>query len=452
MNGRKKYKGELYSFLRNEKSIGSGGNGAVYEVELDDAENVKFPVVAKFFEYEGRDKEKRYKRFKKEIIALNELQGVVGIMGVIDKQCPPNVPQSRDEAWYLMPKANPYKLIRKSNIYPKILEMLRLARIIQSIHEKKAAHRDIKPENILILNEELVLSDFGLYWGLEEERLTELNERIGPYKIMPPEFERVQADLDLDFRPSDVYLFSKVLWMTLKGDNIGFRGQYQRGDAQIYLDKENYDNVVTLEPIHRLMEESTLEEMEKRISIQRCIEYLELQCKILNESECEFLPTEVVSQLLYDEHSKKIIACSKPDELTYEDATTIYNMLRGIIPISDVFVESTNSVQRKKQIQITDFQIGPGGICKFLYYNSKGIKVKEYLLNIARMNYSNSSSIVTLELDDISSVSSEHIAYSETEYGFTNIYSFVYFSSNEKIVIKRKGISAYNFSCRPNVD
>ena len=52
MSGRKKYKGELYSFFRNEKSIGSGGNGAVYEVAFDDIVDVKFPVVAKFFEYE----------------------------------------------------------------------------------------------------------------------------------------------------------------------------------------------------------------------------------------------------------------------------------------------------------------------------------------------------------------------------------------------------------------
>ena len=63
MNGRKKYKGELYSFFRNEKSIGSGGNGAVYEVDLDDVENVKFPVVAKFLSMKGEIK-------KKDIIGL----------------------------------------------------------------------------------------------------------------------------------------------------------------------------------------------------------------------------------------------------------------------------------------------------------------------------------------------------------------------------------------------
>jgi hypothetical protein len=73
--------------------------------------------------------------------------------------------------------------------------------------------------------------------GTEEERLTELNERIGPYKIMPPELERVQTDLD----------------------------------------KDDYNNVITFDPIHKLMEESTCEEMGKRISIQKCIEYIELQ-------------------------------------------------------------------------------------------------------------------------------------------------------------------------------
>ena len=437
MNGRKKYKGELYSFFRSERNIGSGGNGAVYDVEFEGDEGFEFPIVAKFFEYGGVDKEKRYNRFKNEIIALNALKGIEGIMEVIDKQCPHVVPQTKDEAWYLMPKSKPYKLNRKRNIYSKILEMLQLARIIQSIHERDKAHRDIKPENILVLNGKLVLSDFGLCWGIGEERLTGLNERVGPYKIMPPELERVQTDLDLDFKPSDVYLFSKVLWMTLKGDNIGFRGQYQRGEVQIYLNKEDYDNVITLEPIHKLMEEATFEEMGKRISIQKCIEYLELQRKILNREEYELLSNEFVSQLLYDEYSKKIIACSKPDELTYKDAAIITHMLRDIIPISNIFVKSLHSDQNIKQIQITDFQVGMDGICKLLYYN-KGIKIKEYLLNISKMNYSNYSSVISLELNDISLVDEGYIAYSAAGHGFGNEYPRVYFSSGEKIIIKRK--------------
>ena len=119
MNGRKKYVGELYSFYRAKSSIGSGGNGAVYEVELLPNSGLEFPVVAKFFEYEGADKEKRYKRFKNEIIALNELNDIEGIMKVLDKKCPQSVPQTKDEAWYLMPKAKPYKLPENQICMPR---------------------------------------------------------------------------------------------------------------------------------------------------------------------------------------------------------------------------------------------------------------------------------------------------------------------------------------------
>ena len=58
--------------------------------------------------------------------------------------------------------------------------------------------------------------------------------------------------------------------MTLKGDNIGFRGQYQRGDSQIFLNKVKFGNVITLEPIHRLMQDyikmdRLLDELEKNM-------------------------------------------------------------------------------------------------------------------------------------------------------------------------------------------
>lgn len=112
-------------------------------------------------------------------------------------------------------------------------------------------------------------------------------------------------------------------------------------------------------------------------------------------------------------------------------------MIACVAYISNIFVKSLHSDQNIKQIQITDFQVGMDGICKLLYYN-KGIKIKEYLLNISKMNYSNYSSVISLELNDISLVDEGYIAYSAAGHGFGNEYPRVYFSSGEKIIIKRK--------------
>ena len=119
----------MYSFYRKNRPIGNGGNGAVYEVELLSDNGLGVPMVAKFFEYEGTDKEKRYKRFKNEIIALNELKDIDGIMQVLDKKCPQDIPRTMDEAWYLMPKAKPYKLTHSPNIYIYIYQDSRYASV-----------------------------------------------------------------------------------------------------------------------------------------------------------------------------------------------------------------------------------------------------------------------------------------------------------------------------------
>ena len=82
------------------------------------------------------------------------------------------------------------------------------------------------------------------------------------------------------------------------------------------------------------------------------------------------------------------------------------------------------------------------GICKLLYYN-KGTKIKEYLLHVKKMSYLNSSSVILLELDNISSVDEEYVAYSKTEHGFGNVYPRIYFSSNEKTNYKKKIVYDY---------
>ena len=56
---------------------------------------------------------------------------------------------------------------------------------------------------------------------------------------------------------------------------------------------------------------------------------------------------------------------NKPDELTYKDTAIISHMLRNIISISNIFVKSLHRGHKIKQIEITVFQVGTDGICKY---------------------------------------------------------------------------------------
>lgn len=272
-----------------------------------------------------------------------------------------------------------------------------------------------------------------IYYALSD---TKLNEAVGPHKIMPPELERVHSGLKLDYRPSDVYLFSKVLWMTLKEDNIGYRGKYQRGDMQICLNKEKYREVKTFEPIHRLMEEATCDDMLQRIAIDKCIEYLEEQLDIIDGKQNTRESKAVLDRLLYDEYTKEFIASKKPKIMIYEAGGPIYKLLKEIFPCSDIYVK-LRDVEKEIRINISSFlyQESRGG--KFVYYNN-GRKIKEYVFVIKRMIFQENDSKLIFELKDINMQDQGFMPFSKTIQGIDE-YKNIYFSSKETIVVQRRG-------------
>lgn len=343
MSGKDKiYKGNSYEFTLG-KSVGKGGNGRVFEVNISNSQ-CKEDCVVKILslnKWKDKDlKELRYKRFHKEIHKVLELQNdISGIMKIIDFQCPSKM-QEKSGAWYLMYKAESFnKFCIENNIDSKrkIEYLLELCNILVRLHEHGYSHRDIKIDNLLILNNQLMLADFGLIWNIEDSRITGEDERLGPFYIGPPELENRDIYME-DFRPSDVYLFAKVVWMVVKNDSIGFRGEYKRDNKQFYLNASKY-GITTFEPIHKLLEKSTKFNMNERINIKECRELIIAQLSILNEGI-----TNKALSYRFEELEKEMINDEEPNERIYRNFNTIIRILEEFTSISNIIIEGANEI------------------------------------------------------------------------------------------------------------
>lgn len=148
--------------LKRSKEIGRGGNGKV--VLVTDSHSPE--TVVKYFSVDSKLskelKERRYKRFCREIKVQEYLgNSIEGILPVYDYCCPEESVEERP-AWFMMPRANKFNITIQKGIVQKLEDMLELGRIINEIHARHMAHRDIKPENILIMNNQIYLSDYGM--------------------------------------------------------------------------------------------------------------------------------------------------------------------------------------------------------------------------------------------------------------------------------------------------
>ena len=421
------YKGEQYSFRRAPKSFAHGGNGHIYDVELINPFDDK-KYVAKFFHCKNKATI-RYNRFKREAKFISG-QGIDGIVPLIDKHCP-ELLSGDEDAWYLMPKAEQYKVNHSQSIVDKLDDMLCLARIIERLHGMKKAHRDIKPENILLFNNQIALSDFGLLWEDGEERLTETAERIGPYRILPPELENVIGDEAIDFRPSDVYLFAKVLWMVIKNDNFGFRGEYKRGDKQIYLNKDVYSEN-TFEPLHKLLENATIQDPTKRINISQCIRYLELQLSLLNINHPS---REQLSPFLYDEICKKFTAHAEPCEYVYDSISNIADVLSNLLPNASITILINDGVE----IPIITPSISISAQNVFTISSFVGSRLEaKYCFSVKKLIYITNKGEIEVVLDNLEIIEMEFEPISNYSGMFRTSNRNFYLSSNERLLIRKE--------------
>lgn len=430
MSGKYKiYKGQYYEFSLG-KFIGKGGNGKVLEADCLNPQYDKTCVVKILCTDKWRDKktkELRYRRFNKEIHKVLEFQDdIPGVMKILDFYCP-NEMQDNIEVWYLMHKAQGFRefsVSKRIDIKVKVEYLLELSNILSALHEKGYSHRDIKLDNILFLDNHLMLSDFGLIWNVSDVRITGNDERLGPFYIGPPELENRDIDMD-DFRPSDVYLFSKVVWMVLKNDAIGFRGEYKRSIKQFYLDSSS-QGVSTFEPMHQLLEQSTKNNMIDRITIQECQELLRKQLAIISG--------DIADEALkyrYKELGMEIVNNEQPDERIFRMFDTIFDILRKLTPISVKIIEGSNEI-------INADLINKWIVDKTLIFTSKVSSghVHSYICypDYIKYNKENEEFELYIKKTEKEDIHSEFVPYKESkhaEWGLINNNIFL----NETLVI-----------------
>lgn len=324
-----------------KKKIGEGGNGTVYladifeaDEELDKEKEYVIKVLTLGLNNE-KEIDKRRARFKKEIDKVVELQNCVeGIIPIFDSSILCGIEQ--EYLWYLMPKAELY-IPKKYNVEQRIMYMYQVGECLSQLHKLGYAHRDIKPSNLLIYNNRLCLSDFGLIWNCNDndDNLTDENDCLGPQGIRPSELQHVEKMKDVDYRKSDVYLFAKTIWLVLKSSKKCFLKEYSRVDDCIYIDK-NEIGVDSLEPLHRLMIKATKNDYWERCDIEDCLLYLEEQISIIKGT----VQKEQLRSWKYYECINRNCDIIQADEKIYRKVPSIIKILEELSEIVELVFTS----------------------------------------------------------------------------------------------------------------
>lgn len=200
------------------KKLGRGGNGTVYKV---------VDGKGKFFAKKilnSKASAKNYQRFKDEIDVLYSLNDRQGVIEIIESYLPNNISEG-NKAFYIMPLATTLKeYIQELDDETIIKLVIELCKGLCYLHSKDITHRDIKPDNILIVDGEPVFSDFGLANFPKKVRISNLDEKIGPYWTIAPEMKRISSTSE--YKKADIYSFAKTVWMILAKEWKSFDGQY----------------------------------------------------------------------------------------------------------------------------------------------------------------------------------------------------------------------------------
>ncbi|MBN6013673.1 serine/threonine-protein kinase [Streptococcus oralis] len=206
-----------YCFI---KILGQGGQGVV--VLTNDSTGIEKAVkIMKLPTSRGRANRAKIERLKNDI----EFCSQYNHENIIKYHLHGEYPNDGQRAQFLyavmdyFPK-NLRDVIDESENYSpeqRLNYLIQLSKGINAAHDKGIIHRDIKPENILIRDENLVLSDFGIA-HFEGSDLTVADDLLANRNYLSPEQKKIGKALNITFA-SDVYSFGLIINECFTGEN-----------------------------------------------------------------------------------------------------------------------------------------------------------------------------------------------------------------------------------------
>ena len=195
--------------------LGGGAQGTVLRVR--DIFDPEMPELA----LKRLKQHDRCGRFLSEIEALQKIDHP-NVVKILDHSGVGEPGDSKHKYWFVMPLASGNLADRtglyKGNLDGVLQVALQLAQALEAAHAQGITHRDVKPGNILFprLDNEVWLSDFGICHDVAaKDRLTDLNEVVGPRGFTAPELE---AGGQVPITPAvDLYSLGKVIFYMLSG-------------------------------------------------------------------------------------------------------------------------------------------------------------------------------------------------------------------------------------------
>ena len=228
-----KERDEFYGKWKIIKLINRGGQGFIFEAKKEGVEN---NYALKSYRVSGNSpyQQQKIKRFQSEVTALEATTDCKNVIKLIDKD---GIKKTKDysDYYFVMELADQSlnQYIRKSQF--KFNEIVRYFRQIldafECIHKKGIIHRDIKPQNILIKDNTIKVSDFGINYRNADDRLTQINEIVGSRFFICPESE--DGRLKKPDIKCDIYSLGKLLYYLLSNGICFAREKYEKEEYNL---------------------------------------------------------------------------------------------------------------------------------------------------------------------------------------------------------------------------